>query len=368
MSQTSIEKIVICKQKSPLTIVSVALGLMLWPTMIDAQQVDVEKAAQEQADATKAKAYDLGPFTFTAGPTDNGYFGASLKGEGRQVIAGLSQEGSAALYSKPGNAFNYSTYIGYSADAGWIGSSDAANNASFSIRPGIDFMWLRVPADMIDLTDPAQVAKAKKAIEESDAWGKCQDDFVNKRIPIDLKKCAVMALPRPIMTFGAFGDVRYRYGTFNEANSPQHANQAILGGGLSAIVVTPASWAWVRQWPRFSAGYYTVKQTHTSIVSIPSDITADYLQASAATQLNLGALVRMDDKRNDYRFRIDMSAKESKPTSGSDQSWNGLYSIALLANVGSSWKPAISFQTGREGGLKYDRQLILGVAYDFLVQ
>ena len=63
-------------------------------------------------------------------------------------------------------------------------------------------------------------------------------------------------------------------------------------------------------------------------------------------------------------MHIDIDA--DKPTEGADKKWQALYSAQLVYETSGQIKPVLSYRAGKEQGLDYDKQLILGLLWDFV--
>src|SRR6202012_1323751 len=117
-------------------------------------------------------------------------------------------------------------------------------------------------------------------------------------------------------------------------------------------------------WPRLSLTYYTPLSTDgpASNVGLPQGVKAAYVQAEFKTAINLGRGLWVKDQ-NDYAFRLGVTYDGSMPTTGAKQSWEDLWTVQLstdLIDLGT-FKPAITFQTGKNGGFKYDSQILIGL-------
>ncbi len=65
-------------------------------------------------------------------------------------------------------------------------------------------------------------------------------------------------------------------------------------------------------------------------------------------------------------LELSLDQTASKATTGTDLRWQFTTNIQLLVNPGSNLKPAISYREGKGRSLSHDKQVILGVAAEFL--
>jgi hypothetical protein len=102
--------------------------------------------------------------------------------------------------------------------------------------------------------------------------------------------------------------------------------------------------------------YYTPVSTDTPVpkVALPDGVKADFLQAEFKTGFAFPVAGR--------RFRLSFTYDASLPTTGPDNRWQNLFDAQLSADLfGSKFEPALTFQSGKNGGLTYDKRLLIGV-------
>jgi hypothetical protein len=293
--------------------------------------------AGETADASSALDQDwfkksMGPFTFAAGPATSGGFGITLDG---------NQSKALPLYwsNMPGHAPAESGWyyfahpsVTYSADGILVSKKDSPSNISLDLDPGIDLGVY---------TGPLHWASSPVTTTQDGTIVGFRD-----------------VLPESRMGFGVRGDLRYRYGTFKEDNALQDANQAIAGGSLYWVPWVIRRTPFLVD-PQITASYYKPFSTHSSTVSVPSDIKANYFQGEFHTQVGtavLGPLIALDIKYD-----------ASKPTTGTSLEWQNLWQLQLSMAIGtSSIKPAVTYKSGAQGGFQYDKQVLIGFLTEFL--
>src|SRR5262245_46532912 len=114
---------------------------------VDPDVADVkEKLKSIAADLiVKLGAQDIkaGPFTITAGPQEDGGFGAILTGSGSSDISWLNSAPPSAAQFASGKwmVLRYGT-LEFSADANWSSLAGALNQTSVSVKPQVSFSFL----------------------------------------------------------------------------------------------------------------------------------------------------------------------------------------------------------------------------------
>lgn len=111
--------------------------------------------------------------------------------------------------------------------------------------------------------------------------------------------------------------------------------------------------------PMLRVTYYKSDGESTANSTIASDLKGDQINASLTFSLPLPAVLSVDP-------RLDFDGSLSRATSEDDREWKNLIKAALLFQIGESdFKPVLSYTSGEKLGFKYDRQLLLGLAFDF---
>lgn len=310
----------------------------------------------------------IGPFTITAGPQEDGGFGAILSGEGTKDWRWLN--------SKPPTADDFAAersfvrrygHFEFSADAAWSSKQRAKNQTSLSIKPQVTFGWYdggrwkdevawrsgdescvlaglefsRRAEETVLLPEQTSAIERLKIHEMDDA--QLLDFFTRNRA------CGVIGAARPPiqhLALGIYPDVRYRFGKFEEGGTVYDANQLVVGGGARIYFPSMTRSRWFREAPRISVGYYTVQDTEGSDIPVPDDITEDFIDIEARVLLNLP-----------LNTRLDIAPSASK-VSGGD--WEVLWEAQLSLESDGEFEPAITYRSGVGQGFEFDKQLILG--------
>jgi hypothetical protein len=64
--------------------------------------------------------------------------------------------------------------------------------------------------------------------------------------------------------------------------------------------------------------------------------------------------------------RLDFDGDLSKALDGEDREWKSLVKASLMLDIaGSQFKPVVSYTSGEKFGFTYDRQMLMGIAFDF---
>ncbi|HKI02978.1 MAG TPA: hypothetical protein VKK31_13465 [Thermoanaerobaculia bacterium] len=288
------------------------------------------------ASAESAQASDKSPFDFTFGPQENGNFGTTLKGSKFYSLSNIGPNSAAAT-----RKLLVSPFIGVSVDAGWNSASDAANNASFSVRPSLGLSSVRE-------------GKSGEPPRMVGPW------------------------------LHAYVDLRERYGNFKQEDSTvQRINQTMGGlgvefrySGFDEQFNLSSRTGKIDEPPRLSLTYYTVRGTSVEEAALPDELKADVIQLDLKASLTIPRLqctvkiVQSSDDEEEvfgpgksiscpWSFSVDLLG--TKPTSGTQRKGEVLYDLALSYDVEGSIKPVLHYRSGKEHGLEYDRQLILGI-------
>jgi hypothetical protein len=309
--------------------------------------------------------YELGPIKLAFGPESDGYFGATLKGDKSFLFANF--KGLPDPVNAPDKIthqfFSYGS-ADLSLDSGWTSAPAANNNATLSIKPAATIGVVRVsPKAPLPLTSEEQAT----CDTLSDQYGTAlaaKDDAQIKKISAEFlqNKCNVLKDPyTDLAALSLYPSFEYRFGHFTQGGQQYQANQAIIGGGARLFFPWMLN-NWLASWPFISATYYHAKNNSGSNILVPDSIKADFLSTEA--KLDVYLPVSIGKRAKALQLVVDFV--ESKATTGSDKQWHSLGSVQLLANLGSSWKPALTYREGKDRGLTYDKQIILGLATDLL--
>lgn len=304
----------------------------------------------------QGKTFDVGPFRLTAGPNTDGYLGASLKGDDRHIISALSSRVPTPddLQRLAGKTdASHTIDIGYSTDGEWSSASNAQNSILLSLRPEANFLWAVVPQKFNPAAPPEDLIDA------------CKKKYESKQ-SININDCMLVNAPSPIVAITAFGDLRYRDGMFKPSTSatstpasstPLQINQIFAGGGVELTKFILNS-NYMYQWPTLSVAYYTVLHGTASAGSIPDNLKADVLEIATSTKLWIPLSC--------HCLRLYLDGTADKPTQGTSKAWEIAGTVQLVYDRGGTFKPAVTYKSGKQGGLSYDRQIILGALVDLL--
>jgi len=306
-------------------------------------QSDIGQAGE----STLTKAF--GPFKFTAGPTDNGSFGATLDGEGRKTVCSACFSSASSPPPENVNRFWYPAfwYLGYATTGTWSNDSNSPNNASISLKPGVDGALFHGIFSAVDPNAPAP---------KCDQNGHCDQPLAK--------------LPALLVGMGAYADVEYRVGTFPSGSTTARVRQSLGGGGVYFVIPPPSQWGWVIVWPRISATYYapfSTNQVGDESALLPPDVKLNYVQTEFHTTLGLGPKGWKTQDAEMFPFKLDVMYSGSKATSGSTTAWQNLWKIQLSTGLIGSKRvtPVLSYQSGIDRGFTYDRQWLLGALVEF---
>jgi len=306
----------------------------------------------EEAGTTKGSD-DKSPWDFTFGPTEDGNFGTALKGGKYYPLrrTTLSEQEKVKQSTTPFQLA--SPYLGLEVDGAWTSKPDALNNLSFSVKPS-------VALQRVFFKDSQLLGRTPKT---NGPW-----------------------------LFG-FIDGRQRFGHFKEGEpeTVKEINQTILGAGIEMRLVTvPPKYAnstlgkrtnVLEQPPSISVTYYTVRNGGRDDGTVPEELTVDTVQAKARAAFTIpfqcrstaGAATTTDDIFDDQPivnikcpWKLDLGYTASLPTEGENTDLQHFGDFALIYETGGAMKPVIRLRTGKEHGLEYDRQIIVGVLWNLL--
>lgn len=258
-----------------------------------------------------------------AGPSTGGGFGAQLKGSRQYILTNLNANAVNSGFELPNELV-----IGYDTNSSWNSKTESRNQISLDLQLGLDGAILSPVVQ-----DPSKPAPSPEHPGEGPAGGE------------------------PIAGYGIYADGRYRYGTFGGKSATDHVNQFLAGGGIYFVW---QEWMttkpWVDIWPGVTFTYYTPVSTDTPVLksALPDGVKADFLQAEFKTGFAFPIAGR--------NVRLSIAYDASRPTTGTDKSWQSLFDAQLSANLfGSKFEPAVTFQTGKNGGLSYEKQVLIGL-------
>lgn len=294
-----------------------------------------DSASTNQTTAAATSSPTKSPFDFTFGPQKDGGFGTTLKGSKYYSLSNIGPNSPASTRS-----VLVSPFAGVAVDAGWSSVANAANNASLSFRPSLGISSV--------------IASAKGG--------------------------------PPTMRgpwLHAYIDVRERYGNFKQKDSSlQRISQTIGGIGTELRMVWFDDWLNLSQRtgkideaPRLSVAYYTIRGTSVEKAALPDELKANVIQLELKNSTTIPGLqctkktVQSTDPNDIFGsgtsitcpWSLSVDLLGTRPTTGSDRKNELLTDLALSFETGGNLKPVLHYRSGKEHGLEYDRQLILGI-------
>ena len=314
---------------------------------------------RDTGDVTGSHEYDVGPLKFSFGPQSDGYFGATLKGDKTYLfstLSGLAKPGDAK--AQPVAWFSYGN-VDLALDSGWSSAPAADNNATLSVKPTITFGAVYVNQREFK-TRPELPPDTQKLCNRDDAdYAAAPDDSGRDKATLQLiaDGCNVYRDPyHDIAAISLYPSFEYRFGHFTQGGQQYQANQAVIGAGVRVFFPWQLN-RWWASWPFVSATYYKVKDNSGSNIPVPDGIKADYISGEAKADVLLP--IRLGNRAKAFELSLDITG--SRATSGTDRSWQFMKNFQLLANLGNEWKPAFTYREGKDRGLTYDKQVILGI-------
>lgn len=323
------------------------------------------------------KEVDWGPFTFTAGPQEGGDFGAILKGDGATAVKWLNSAPPSAEQLRSGDSMwmRYGV-LEFSVDANWSSATDAKNHSSISLKPQVTFTNLSgaVWQDEISKTvsdevcapaaEQATALMTGVAVTSPEMLALIQRYELDKKSRDELlglfqgRKCNVITghPPRQRIAIGLYPDIRYRLGKFEEGGTIYDADQLILGGGARVFFPSATRQPFFREAPRLSVGYYTVEEDEDSTIPLPEDVREDFLQVDGRVLLRVPFF---GHEVSASPLHLDLEVTATKATSGGGD-WDTLWKAQLSVQSEGEFLPALTYRAGKEHGLEYDKQVILG--------
>ena len=279
----------------------------------------------------------IGPLTVAAGPATGGGFGVSVSGDQGTPLTSLYSNVPAHETQMDAWYHAYMGSLSYKVDSLFTTQASSPNNASISLDPGFDLGMYhgRVKKPPEDC----------KPVENPDGT---------------ITYCRTI-LPNSEFGFGAKGDIEYRYGTVKQQDGKLvNANQGLVGASIYMVPSVLRSQRWFLVVPLITATYYKPVTTDTSAISLPTNVKANYLQTEFHTKVGW-------DISGKYPLALDVKYDGSRPFTGTDRAWQSLWKLQLSIGLsGSSVKPAVTYQSGAQGGLQYDREVIFGFLAELL--
>jgi len=296
----------------------------------------------------------LGPLTLSVGPTDKGGLGASLKGGDSLDFEILNK--CSPSPADGGYVMKPVGRVTYDLDASASSRSDALNASSLTIRPMLSMNFLFAP-----VRPGGPVTFLPVPAGEKDTPPTGADILAAGPAPF--------VFSRPVAALSIFGELRQRYGEVDAgAQGVIRANQFIYGGGLEAAWTgayrfgsgspsPSALYGLFRDPPRIRVGYYSATDVNDNMAPVPEDLMADYLTVGGDLHI---ALPWFTAPLYKSPLLLNYEYKGSKPTTG-DSGYSSYHNLQLAYVLKGDLKPVVTYKTGKEQGLDYDKQVILGI-------
>ena len=158
------------------------------------------------------------------------------------------------------------------------------------------------------------------------------------------------------LAFGLTGDVRSRWGTFEEGEGDTkktvEGNQSVAGIGLTLLLPSAPSWL---QGFEVTASYYQVIDSEGDLTA-PEALDIDHLQARLKSRI----LPLLQTKRF-KEVALVLDGRASRALEGLDKGELEYYT-SLALEVGSKKTAAtVRWESGKEVGFDYDKKIVFGV-------
>ncbi|MEO8034376.1 MAG: hypothetical protein ABI837_08070 [Acidobacteriota bacterium] len=276
------------------------------------------------------------PLQISFGPQDGGGFGLTAKGSAYYPMLGH-------LLDRPRPNYSISAFAYLSPDVNFTAGASKTNQAAISLRPTFQFGY------------------------QPDSGG-----FGN----YPANRMTIWPQAAPFATL--YADGRRQYGEFAQtpggATEPFDSTLVGVGGSIAVPYFTRLVEKGLNRsasdfdpfaLPMIHLVWYH-EVNHKSDLPLPEGITADQLDISLNTSYTLGAWVQGGSS---VLPRIDFNGDLSRPTTGANRKWKSKVDVAVSAKVnGSSFRPVIAYTSGQKLGLKYDKQLLFGLALEWLTR
>jgi len=164
------------------------------------------------------------------------------------------------------------------------------------------------------------------------------------------------------LVVASYPDLEYRYGHFTVSGTDYTANQLIYGGGVRLLYPSIINSVFAN-WPYISAAYTSATNYGASNLPVSTATPNHFLVLNERVELNLPGV----RERLKVGVLILADVTESHPISSSlGPSWQTAKLFQLIIDTGSTTglKPALTYRSGTDRGMTYDRQIIFGVLWD----
>jgi len=254
------------------------------------------------------------PFSITAGPE-----GAVLKGEDTFLIA-----------RGRGRRTRVTPYARVLVDANWSPRRDALDNASLTLQPSVGIQ-------RIGRQDGGPISHG--------AWFYAHLDFRQRR-----------------------GDIKDE-----TSGRVESVNQTILGAGVEfkltslyeAYRKAANKTGFFNDYPRIDIDYLGVAHNSEPGSDLPDGIVVHHVQVALHGDFRFPACWKQEGGNTVCPLVLQADYTGSRPTEGPERKWESLGTATLRYDTGTEIDLAITYRSGKEQGLQYDRQLIFGLLWGF---
>jgi hypothetical protein len=272
------------------------------------------------------------PIQFSIGPQQNGGLGAKVTGS-------AYWSPNWQLTTKPASGW----FVFYLApEATWSSQDNALNQTSISFRPAFQLVYTNFAK--IDLNNPNQNYEI--------------GPFNSVQPMVEL-----------------YGDIREQYGRFQQNGQVQNVDYTLYGVGgevqipyayrLSNLIQSKTNENRITYAPAIRFTYYQSRDKSSTAQTTPAGIQTDLIDVNIHSQMPFGTYsVNGTKTQLQWNFSFDASRPTNTPA-GTDNKWKTLVETSIVFDNGSGFKPVISYTSGSKLGLQYDKQFLLGVAWQF---
>jgi hypothetical protein len=269
------------------------------------------------------------PIQFSIGPQQSGGLGAKVSGS-------VYWSPDWQLTTKPASGW-FVFYL--SPQAEWGSQSNALNQTTIEFRPAFQLVYTNFGS--VNLSNPNQNFEV--------------GPFNSVQPMVEL-----------------YGDLREQYGEFSQNGTVQKVDLTLYGIGgelqvpyayrLSNLIQRKTNANRINYAPAIRFTYYQSRDKSATPQQLPAGIQTNFLDINLKTQMPLGSYnINGTTTKLEWTFSDDVN----RPTTGSDKKWKNLLETSLVMDNGSGVKPVISYSSGSNLGLQYDKQFLLGVAWQF---
>lgn len=326
-------------------IARVSGALLVVGTLFASGIAHAEDKAEKEANLEKTFKL-FGPFKLSVGQVDSN-IGVGLNGSYDDVLTffeSLSTDPAKKNY--PFTDVTTGAMLSLSVDGAWRSGSENHSYGTLIFQPQFFQMFVgkKAPKNPGPFIPPDSCQKESMENPKSECLPSA--DYLEGRAPI--------------FGYSLYPDLQYRVGNIEQGGKTYNANQTIYGGGVRLFYPATIGQFWAAS-PYVSASYVGINSSEDNDLPVPDDVHDKYLTVDG----QVAVYVPFTEKLSCHAWTAQAKLTGSHPTSGGG-GWEVARSYELLMQVGTSLKPALTYKTGTDKGLDYDRQLLLGVVWSFL--